>query len=161
VYAVQKKDFERLPVAPVQLRERQIWNFSENDVNQLTIRQQGKVRQLVRKGPHSWSLGAGSQGMINDLAIEESVRPLCRLAAGAWVSRGEQARERYGLGENSLQLTLELKNGEKRTVTFGSSAPNEGAYAGVSVDSEFWVFEFPASLYRFVSLYLTIPANLL
>ena len=159
VYAVQKNVVESLPVAPVQMRERQIWNFSENDIKQLTIRQQGKVRQILRKGPHNWSLAAGSQGMINDLAIEESVRPLCRLAAGAWVARGEQERERYGLGENSLQLTLELKNGEKRTVSFGDAARNEGAYAGVTVDNEFWIFEFPASLYRFVSLYLTIPAN--
>jgi len=145
----------------VQMRERQIWNFSENDISQLTIRQQGKVRQIVRKGPHNWSLAAGSQGIINDLAIEESVRPLCRLAAGAWVARGERDRERYGLGENCLQLTLELKNGERRMVSFGVAARNEGAYAGVNVDSEFWIFEFPASLYRFVSLYLTIPANLL
>lgn len=159
VYAVNRKDFEQLPVSPVQMRERQIWNFSENEVSQLTIRQQGKVRQIVRKGQHSWSLAAGSQGMINDLAIEESVRPLCRLAATAWVARGEQSRERYGLGENSLQLTLDLKSGEKRSVSFGSAAPNEGVYAGVQIEGEFWIFEFSSAFYRFVSLYLTIPAD--
>jgi len=159
VYAVNKKDFERLPVAPLQMRERQIWSFSENEVTQLTIRQQGKVRQIQRKGAHNWTLAAGSQGMINDLAVEESVRPLCRLSAAAWVARGEQDRERCGLGENCLQLTLDLKNGEKRTVSFGSAVPNEGVYAGVQLEGEFWIFEFSAALYRFVSLYLTIPAD--
>jgi hypothetical protein len=79
--------------------------------------------------------------------------------AGAWVARGEQERERYGLSENCLQLTLDLKNGEKRSLFFGGGAPNDGAYAGLNADGDFWIFEFPASLYRFVSLYLTIPAN--
>jgi hypothetical protein len=159
VYAVSSKDFQRLPVKALQLRERQIWNFSENEIARLTIRQQGKVRQIVRKGAHNWALDAGSQGIINDLAIEESVRPLCRLTAAAWVDRGEQSRAKYGLTENTLQLTLELKNGEKRVVSFGSVTPGEGAYAGVTLDGDVWIFEFPASYYRFVNTYLTIPAG--
>ncbi len=159
VYAVKKTDFERLPVAPVQMRERQIWSFSESEVSQLTIRQRGKIRQIVRKGQHNWTLAAGSQGIINDLAIEESVRPLCRLAAAAWVGRGEQGRERYGLGENCLQLTLELKSGENRTVFFGGAAPNEGAYGGVLLEGEFWIFEYSSAFYRFVNLYLSIPTD--
>jgi len=159
VYAVRAKDFVRLPVSPLQVRERQIWNFSENEVNRVVIRQQGRLRQIMRKGAHNWTLEAGSQGIINELAIEESVRPLCRLAAAAWVERGDKNRERYGLNENCLQVTLELKSGEKRTVHFGGPAANEGAYAGATVDGEYWVFEFPGPIYRFVSTYLTIPAG--
>ncbi len=159
VYAVSAKEFQKLPVKALQLRERQIWNFTENEVARLTIRQAGKVRQIVRKGAHNWSLDAGSQGIINDLAIEESVRPLCRLTAGSWLDRGEQNRAKYGLTENCLQLTLELKDGEKRTVSFGSMTPSDGACAAVAIGGDVWIFEFPASYYRFVSAYLTIPAG--
>ncbi len=61
------------------MRERRIWNFSTNDVVRVTIRQQGRVRQIVRNGPHDWSLAPGSQGIINDLAVEETVSGLCQL----------------------------------------------------------------------------------
>ena len=82
------------------MRERRIWNFSTNDVARATIRQQGRVRQIVRNGPHNWSLAAGSQGVINDLAVEETVSGLCQLTAVAWVARGDQNRARYGFTDN-------------------------------------------------------------
>ena len=63
------------------MRERRIWNLSTNDVAGATIRQQGRVRQIIRNGPHDWSLAPGSQGIINVLAVEETVSGLCQLAA--------------------------------------------------------------------------------
>ena len=62
VYAVKLADFQRLPSASWQMRERRIWNLSTNDVARATIRQQGRVRQIIRNGPHDWSLALGSQG---------------------------------------------------------------------------------------------------
>ena len=77
------------------------------------IRQQGRVRQIVRNGPHDWSLAPGSQGVINVLAVEETVSGLCQLAAVAWVARGDQDRARYGFTDNGDRVTLELKSGKK------------------------------------------------
>ena len=82
-------DFQRLPAAGWQMRERRIWNLSTNDVARVTLRQQGKVRQINRNGPHNWSLAPGSQGVINDLAVEETVSGLCQLTAAAWLGQGE------------------------------------------------------------------------
>ena len=45
VYAVKLADFQRLPSASCEMRERRIWNLSTNDVAGVTIRQQGRVRQ--------------------------------------------------------------------------------------------------------------------
>jgi hypothetical protein len=154
VYAVKLADFKALPYLSLQFRERQIWNFSTNDLSGLTIHQNGKTRQLIRNGPHNWSLAPGSQGMINDLAVEATVRSLCRLAPGAWVARGEQNLASYGFSDQGLQITLAFKNGDKATVDFG-----QPPHAAVALAGESWIFEFPWLLYRDVELYLTIPAD--
>jgi hypothetical protein len=154
VYAVKLVDYKALPSAGLQFRDHQIWSISTNDVAGLNIRQGSKVRELLRNGPHNWSLAPGSSGVINDVAVEETVRGLCRLSAGSWVARGDQNLARYGLGNQRLQITLELKNGQKAAVKFG-----EPPYAAVTLDGEVWVFEFPWLLRRDVEAYLTIPPN--
>ena len=68
--------------------------------------------------------------------------------------------EKYGLNTNNLQITVELKNGEKNTVDFGGEIPSaHTALAAVTLDGERWAFVFPPVLYQFVLSYLTIPAN--
>jgi hypothetical protein len=157
VYALTTDDYQRLPWASWQLRDRRIWNISTNDLDRAIIRQQGKVRQIKRNGPHRWSLV--TQGIINDLAVEETVRGLCQLTAAFWVARGEQDRARYGFAENGHQITLELKSGDKLTVEFGGQAPSGLPYAAVTLEGSSWVFEFPLALYQHVLGYLTIPAD--
>ncbi len=159
VYAVKLSDFQRLPAAGWQMRERRIWSFSTNDVSGLLITQQGRTRQLVRNGPHSWSLASNSQGTINDLAVEETVSGLCQLTAAAWLARGEQDRVRFGLADKSHQITLELKNGQKALVTFGNEANANAPCAATTLDGELWIFELPAWLYAYVQRYLSVPPN--
>ncbi|HOC55445.1 MAG TPA: DUF4340 domain-containing protein [Verrucomicrobiota bacterium] len=159
VYAVKLADFQRLPAAGWQMRERRIWSISTNDVARVALRQQGRARQIVRNGPHSWSLAPGSPGVINDLAVEETVSGLCRLAATAWLARGETNRTRLGFTENNYQITLELKNGEKAVIEFGSDAPGNPPTAAVTLNGEPWVFEFPTWLYDYVQRYLPVPTN--
>ncbi len=157
VYAMKASDVQRLPMAGWQLHKRAIWRFSTNDVASLTIQQQGRTRKVLRNGPFSWSLAPGSQGVINDLAVEETVSELGQLAAGAWVARGPENRARYGFTDDGHKLTLELKSGEKLGVEFGGEAPSGFRYAAVTQDGTFWIFEFPPALYQYVSQYLTIP----
>ena len=154
VYAVKLADFERLPSASWQLRERRVWDLSTNDVARVTIRQQGKVRQITRNGPYEWSL---TPGITNDLAVEETVSGLCQLTAVAWAGRGAADRARYGFTDNSHQITLELKNGEKRSVEFSSGPSSSVPCAAVMLDGEPWVFECPAWLYGYVQRYLSPP----
>jgi hypothetical protein len=156
VYAVRRGDFERLPSASFQMRERRIWSFSTNDVARATIRQQGKVRQITRNGPYDWSL---TPGMTNELAVEDTISGLCQLTAAAWVGRGAADRARFGFTDNSHQITLELKKGEKASVEFNGAAPSGVPYGAVTLDGEPWVFECPAWLYRYVQSHLSFAPN--
>jgi hypothetical protein len=159
VYLVKLADFMELPAAGFQMRERRIWSFSTNDVASVTLREQGRMRQLIRNGPHSWSLASNSQGMINDLAVEEAVSGLCQLTADVWLACGETNRTRFGITDQSRQITLELKNGEKALVEFGSEAPGKPLYAAVTLDKDLWVFAFPVWLYEYVQRFLSVPPN--
>jgi len=159
IYAVLQAEFQKLPSAVWQFRERRLWNFTTNDVARVTIRQGGKVRELVRSGPHSWALDQGSQGIINNFAIEEATHRFGELAATWWVERGEQNLAHYGFKTNGLSLLFELKNGEKRGVEFGGKSSSEAPYAAVQIEGQPWIFEFPLSLYYdLVVNHLTIPA---
>ena len=159
VYVVKCADFQRLPAAGWEMRERRIWNFSTNDVVRVTIRQQGRVRQIVRNGPHDWSLAPGSQGIINDLAVEETVNGLSRLTAVAWIALGDQNRARYGFSDQAYQVTLELRNGEKLVLELSEIAPANQPCAAVTLDKQLWFFEFPAWLYDYLEKYLSVPPN--
>jgi hypothetical protein len=160
IYALKLEDFARLPEAGWEFRDRRLWNFSETNVAQLTLQQNGKTRQVVRTGENQWSLAPGSQGIINPPAIEETVHRLGELAAAGWVGRNVTAPEKYGLFTNNLSLTIELKSGEKLNLAFGAElAKAQTALAAVNFDGERWVMVFPPVLYAFVANYLTIPPN--
>ena len=160
VYALPVADFNRLPESAWEFRERRIWNFTEGDVAQITLHQGGKTRQIVHEGVNKWSLAAGSQGIINSPAIEETTHRFGGLTAEGWVGRTVTHPENYGLNTNNLQITFELKNGEKHSVDFGAELPSsQTALAAVTLDGERWAFVFPPVLYQFVTIYLAIPAN--
>ena len=159
VYALAASDFNQLPASGWDFRERRLWHFSETNVTQITLRQNGQFRQLVRTGENKWSLAAG-QGMINPPAVEETAHRLGELAAAGWMGRNVTAPETFGLNTNNLSITIEVKSGEKFAVDFGAEIPKfQTALAAVTLDGERWVFVFPAPLYQLVTAYLTIPAN--
>ena len=159
VYAVTAEDFNRLPKAGWEFRERRIWDFTEGDVVQITLHQGGRTRQMVRNGLNKWSLAAGSQGIINPPAIEETAHRFGGLTAVGWVGRNVTEPEKFGVSTNRLQIVIELKNGSKYTVDFGAELPaSQTALAVVTLDGERWAFIFPPVLYQFVLSYLTLPA---
>jgi hypothetical protein len=158
IYDVALEDFNRLPEAGWEFRERRIWNFTENDVAQITLNQNGQTRQIVRNGPDKWSLAPGSQGIINPPAIEETTHRLGELTAAGWVAQNATNAAAYGFKPDNLQITVELKNGTKNTVDFGAEASTaQTALAAVTLDGERWTFVFPPVLYQFVLNYLTLP----
>ena len=160
IYSITPEDFNRQPVASWEFRDRRLWKFTEGDVAQITLRQNGKTRTLVHDGVNKWSLAAGSQGIINPPALEETAHRLGELTAAGWVGRNVTEPEKYGLAPDNLEITVELKNGEKFSTAFGTELPNaHTALAAVTLDGERWAYVFPPVLYQFVLSYLTIPAN--
>jgi hypothetical protein len=160
VYAVTAEDFNRLPESAWEFRERHIWDFTEGDVAQITLHQGGKTRQIVHNGSNKWSLAAGSQGIINPPAIEETTHRFGGLTAAGWVGRNVTELEKLGFNTNNLQIVIqlnELKNNAKYTVDFGAPISNQTALAAVMLDGERWVFVFPPVLYQFVLSYLSVP----
>lgn len=160
VYAITAEAYKRLPAIGWKLRDRQLWSLSEEDVASITIRQQARSRTIARKGPHDWALAAGSQGVINDLAIEETVRGLLKVRANEWVAFGQIDRAHYGLDPaNPYQITLELKKGDKITLEFGKEASAGSPFALVQLDGRAWVLEFPWPIFRDVVNYLSVPVG--
>jgi len=77
-----------------------------------------------------------------------------------WVARNVTEPEKYGLNPDNPEIVVEMKNGEKFAVAFGTELPNANtALAAVTLEGERWAFVFPPVLYQFVTSYLTIPAN--
>lgn len=158
VYDITPSDFQKLPEASWQMRERKIWNFDINDVSRVIIHQNGLTREMIRNGTNGWSLAAGSQGIINDSAVEDTTGELGHLTAFSWVGRGSQNLAHFGFTPQSYQLSIELKSGEKQNIQFGGTARFGAPYASVMLKNEPWIFEFPPDLYQDVRYCLTIPS---
>jgi hypothetical protein len=159
VYAVRVSDAQALGSASWEFREHRIWDVNEDDLAGYTVQQHGQTRQAARKAQYEWSLLPGSQGSIESLSTEETVRGLCHLSASAWVAYGEINRAAYGFtNECAHQVTLDLKNGTHLTLELGKPGPLSFPYGGVTLDGSFWVFDFPPLLCRDVLSYLSIPA---
>jgi hypothetical protein len=160
VYALAPGHLSVLDLSGDNFRARPIWSFSETNVAQVTLRQFGRTRQMIRTGTNEWALAAGSLGMINPPAVEETIHRLGELAAFVWWGRTQT--EEVGVTTNSLSVTIELKSGEKYAVTFGKevrlAAQNATtAMAVVTLEGERWAFVFPPPLCQAVAEYLTVP----
>ncbi len=119
---------------------------------------------MIHDGANKWSPALGSQGwqgiINNPPAIEETVHRLGALTALGWIGRNVAEPEKIGLAPDNLEITVELKSGEKFSTAFGTELPSaHTALAAVTLDGERWAYVFPPVLYQFVLSYLTIPAN--
>ncbi len=163
IYAIKAEDFTRLQEAgDWEFRDRHVWSFNTNDVAQVTLRQNGMMRQLVRNGPGQWTLTAasGPQSIATDPSIEQAVGQISQLTTEGWLGHFVTDPQNYGFNTNNLQIAIELKNGRKFTVDFGLPIYNGNkALAATTLDGERWVFIFPEVPYFYVLHYLTIPAN--
>jgi hypothetical protein len=143
VYRINPADFEALPSASWEMRERRIWNFDPTNVVRLTIQQNGQTLEIVRKGTSGWGIGTNSSGNINSSAIEDTVRDLGHLTAFAWVGHGADKLASFGFDAKGYQLSIELKDGDKRMFQLGGDTRLGSAYACVTLNGEPWIFEFP------------------
>jgi hypothetical protein len=161
VYAVPSAALVWLTLQGDFYRDHHIWSFSETNVAEVTLQQNGKTRQMVRNGTNDWSLASG-QGIINPPAVEETIHRLGELSAFNWYGRQSKETNEMGVTTNSLNVTIELKSGEKYSVAFGSPITLPGlnattAMAMVTLGGEPWGFIFPPTLCPLVAENLTIP----
>ena len=159
VYAVKLAEFQTLPAGGWQLRDRRIWNFNEAAVQRILIRENGKSCGLLRNGTNQWAFAPGSQGILNNFAIEEAAHSLGELSAAYWTARGATNRTAYGFTDNSPRVTVDVKRADKTeslTLELGGSAPSQLQYAAATLDGEPWVFELPARVAEIIRAYLSV-----
>jgi hypothetical protein len=157
IYAIGTNEFRALAAAPWQLRERKLWSFSLDDVKGVTVRNEGRMRTILRQGTQNWQLAPGSQGIINDLAVEETVRALANASVDGWAGFGAAQRELFGINDTSFDLLVEFKDGRSTRIQFGHLTPSEGAYAAVNLDGQVWIGEFPWIVCRDITAHLAPP----
>jgi len=153
VYILAKADVMRLPRAAWQLRNRQVWSFTTNQIHRLTVRYRGQTKTLQRSPNAIWSLVEGT-GIIPSFnpVLEETMFHLGELRVNAWVAKGDTNRARFGFTDLSDRIAIELRNGEKPTILvleFGRTgiSPTQYPYALAETDGQTWIFEFPVELY--------------
>jgi hypothetical protein len=162
VYAIRLADYQRMPAASWQFRDRRVWSFDPTNIVRVTVKQTGRSRQLIRNAEGEWASLAGAQDFVNPYATEETLFQLGKLTAVYWAARGETNRAALGFAENGHQIALELKGGDKTqtlNLEFGGRAASGLPYAAVTLEGQVWFFEFPPRLYSDITRYLTIPVT--
>ena len=153
VYSITLADFDLLPAAAWQLRDRRVWSFTTNQISRVTVRHQGYTRQWDRSTTGQWRFAPGSQGILDDrqFALEETMFRLGELRATKWVAQGDDNRALYGFTDDGYKMTIELKNSDKTStlsLEFGGLAPaSPYHYALAGIDGQSWIFEFPLGLF--------------
>jgi len=159
VYSVTSADFQALPWKQVHFQNKQIWQFDETNVVSLSVRQNGSLLKLERKGMAKWKIAAGSQGMIDELEVEVAAEELGDLQAGQWVERTDEKRAQYGFSPAGQEIDVELAlNGsttEHRVLDLGGFSPDGSRYASVALpDGHNWIFQLSLSNWQQLEAHL-------
>lgn len=153
VNTISEADFDRLPRAPWQLRDRSIWSFDSSNVASITVRQRGATRKYLRDPDGAWTFAPGyhSPPYINSPSMEEGVHRMGQLHAIYWDAVGNNHLERFGFAQTDHSVEFTLKRGEQAetlAVDFGTRSPYQHPYASITRDGQRLVFEFPVDLYE-------------
>jgi hypothetical protein len=153
VNTLSPDNFDLLPRASWELRDRDVWHFSSSNVVSVTIYQRGGVLKLLRDPDGNWTYAPGfsSQVPINSFATEGCVFEMGRLRAIYWDGMGEKNLDRFGFRQADYNVEFEVKHGgtnETFRIQFGGRSPTHyHPYASVVRDGQRLIFEFPAGLY--------------
>ncbi|MBC8003725.1 MAG: DUF4340 domain-containing protein [Opitutaceae bacterium] len=148
---IKREDFNRLPLASWQLRDRLIWDFASSNVVAVTVRQKGYTQKLIRNVTGDWIIATNMQGFVNSFALEETLHRMGELRAYWWTGRGQEPDDRYGFKEINHQVQIDVKKDgrmESLVIDFGKASPESlHPYASVVLGGVRMVFEFPLTLY--------------
>lgn len=160
VNSIRPEEYQRLPRATWQFRDRHIWNFTTNEVASVTIHQNGRERKIIRNAKNEWSFAAGSQGILNTFAFDEAMFRLGHLKAVFWVSPDDKNPEHYGFKKADHRIEIELRRGGKTqmlSLEFGDFLEYGTRYAATMLDGSRAIFEFPWAFFSEVQDSLSIP----
>jgi hypothetical protein len=84
-----------------------------------------------------------------------------QIAAVAWAGRGKERRAAFGFSDDGFHIIiLGGTAGEKFDLEFGSFAPSGNVYAGIQLDGEYWILEFPWIMFRDIEAYFPLKPHL-
>jgi hypothetical protein len=161
VYAVGLEDFQRLPQAAHQLRDRRIWDFAPTNLASLSIHLGTNLLAVARTSTGQWLLGASNTPLADPLPLmlDELAVRFGSFQADAWIARGEDKLEPYGfLKPDPHKVELRLTTATNLLILdLGDVSPHQCYYAAVVLDGQRLVFELGVKLH---SLYLEIARQL-
>jgi hypothetical protein len=158
VYALKERDFQRLPVAAWQLRDRRIFHFAETNIAGVTLRRAGQVAELTRNGPNQWTVTTNAPPGLNDLALDAALHQLGTLTCVGWVARGPEAAAHLGLTATAPGLTVALKGAQPLTLQFGRLSARGFPLAATEIDGETRAFEMPWTVFQTLREACALPA---
>jgi hypothetical protein len=103
VYVVQLAPLLGLPYQAFRMRERQIWNFSTNDIVRLTLSSPGRTNTATHSNS-GWSPDA-----VANAAIDEAAFRLSTLSVVRWAAKGDEAVKAAAITPESETLEVELR----------------------------------------------------
>jgi len=166
VNLIDGADFDRLPRASWQLRDRGVWDFAGSNVVSVTVHQFGADRKYLRDPSGEWTLAPGYHGPVfpNIFQAEEGLYRLGQLRAIYWDGIGDDPTDKFGFKAADHRITLEVRNGDGADtyqIEFGHRSPYRHAYAAVVKDGQRLIFECPVDLYDgFILTQFTLPSAL-
>lgn len=149
VYLVQRAAMARLPSLAQSLRERQIWNFTTNQVAGVSIRSGGQNRKLSRSAKGEWS-APGTGAAAPPLSLEELLFRLGQLRALAWTARKPESLAPFGIREGEQEISVEVRSGDATrvlTLQFGGFSAAQNPYGTTAMGEERFVFEVALHVY--------------
>jgi hypothetical protein len=160
VYAVEASVLARIPAAAGHFRQLALWNFEADQVASVSLQKGSGVWRILQNESKQWSLAPGSQGILNAFAVDEVIQRLGQLRAVAWTDWNPESLSRYGVEEESVVLSVELKDGSRKSLRLGFPAPSGHVYAAVVLEGDPWVFELPRDAFELLDAFLIKPSNL-
>ncbi len=160
VYAVVTDDLNHLPRRALHFQKPRLWEFTENDVASITVRQNGVTQKIIRKAMAQWSVAEGIKSSFNELEAEVGAQELGALDAHEWIQCGDANSTQYGFGEGDTRFTVELKKDGaalEKSFEIGSLSP-DGLRYGCTVlsDGRKWIFTLSAKTYDRLAAYFSL-----
>jgi hypothetical protein len=159
VYAVDAAEFHKLPTRSLDLLERRLWTFTENDVARMVTQVGGKTQKLAHSGTNKWVLEAGQVGIINPFEIEAAVSEFGSLQAARWVACTNQTCAQYGFTDKSPKVSAELFGGTMYSLELGGWSPEKHRYGSVQSGTNYLVFEISDDQRQRIFPALRIPES--
>ena len=156
VYSTKWVDSWKLPTQAYQLRDRQIWNFTTNDVSALTIMLQGRMQKLVRNAARQWTMAPDPTPLGGPLTnlVDEVLFRLGRLRAESWSASGDDQMARFGFPTPRHQIAVEIGAGNQTqslSMDLGGESPAQNIYGAILRDGQRLIFEFRMPVYLLYS----------